>query len=105
MPNATHTKKPWHIEKALGGTNLIIQGAEYSGKIAVVMPNKNSQEVNARLIAAAPDLLDTLKMVAEFLEKRDLVLRTRVNALKTLNELIDESIAKVEEQKERSLGG
>ena len=78
--------------------------ADYDGTIKRAISDSEGNHTGYELLsgeypkewAAAPKMLDTLKLVAEFLGKRDLVLRTRANALRTLNELIDESIAKAE---------
>ena len=70
-----HTKGPWSVCLTIQSgvvTHWHITGPKYGSIYPVcnhtmeVMPNVDEQRANARLIAAAPDLLDALKrMVLE----------------------------------------
>ncbi len=53
-----HTPGPWRLDHEHG--SLIIRSND-AGLIADVMPWANSNEANARLIAAAPDMFRILK--------------------------------------------
>lgn len=83
---AKYTPTPWSVEKDLKGTNLIIRGAQYSGRIATVTPNEDSQEANAMIMADAPLLLDALKYAVMILEKKRLNSRenSSLGGLKTM---------------------
>jgi hypothetical protein len=72
---ATHTPGPWNIEYPFSEPGVYVAGPN-TGLIAKLyepdacMFNKDSKvsrEANARLIAAAPELLEALKTVAEHL--------------------------------------
>lgn len=80
---AEHTKGPWHIEPLQWehGASIAICGPEDSGILATISPiNEDDDpdestaerapedEANARLIAAAPDLLEALDNVTAALE-------------------------------------
>ncbi len=64
-----HTPGPWHCDLRRRGTpNLFIQAQkDYIAEICIFTENQNmeEQESNARLIAAAPDLLVTLQNLVE----------------------------------------
>ena len=59
-----HTPGPWHLAGDSEGTMVTADGGE---QIAMWPPQGGTIEqcANARLIAAAPDLLDALKMALE----------------------------------------
>ena len=54
------TPGPWRIEAASAGSKWpIIQGANWSGEVAIVYNDgETSEGANARLIAAAPKMAD-----------------------------------------------
>lgn len=68
-----HTPGPWHWQgsalragpdEVLWGDNIIGEGATFAERIGACGPSTEpAAEANARLIAAAPDLLQTLKHV------------------------------------------
>lgn len=65
-----HTPGPWNsiaYGKTTKGEIIIAGGKEFSNLLAEVYKQKNedSQEANARLIAAAPELLEALKSLYE----------------------------------------
>lgn len=66
MTQAKHTPGTWSIELGRNGwdDNASIIGADGSF-VAQVQWTNDSQQGNARLIAAAPDLFSVLKMVQE----------------------------------------
>jgi hypothetical protein len=105
-PQATHTPGPWHVG-AQNDTLYVIAGKPPSlnndypvhdaGRVVIakVYPK---DEANARLIAAAPELLSALKSAKEHLEYcgyGDKWEREYAEANK-LEEKIDEAIAKAE---------
>ncbi len=68
----THTKGPWHVGERRGEHIAIKHSDHAPGAIswtlalAVARPTWAAQaEANARLIAAAPDLLEALRLIAE----------------------------------------
>jgi len=63
-----HTPRPWHIEKGKLSSTLFIH---HSGAEICLVPNHTlDQELNARLIAAAPDLLEACEEAARYLEAK-----------------------------------
>lgn len=59
----SHTPGPWHVTKD-GRSEEIVRAADASGKpIASMWMNGDSMEANARLIAAAPEMLAVLEAV------------------------------------------
>ncbi|MFZ3117254.1 MAG: hypothetical protein WA159_02955 [Variovorax sp.] len=58
-------KGPWHVSKYTSDRDAIIYDEGGHEVARVCYPNRNA---NARLIAAAPDLLDLAKMVLEYVE-------------------------------------
>lgn len=61
-----HTAGPWRVEPpSKGSKQPIIQGAEWSGEVAVVFGDDGEDNIkaNAALIAAAPELLEVLEEV------------------------------------------
>lgn len=68
-----HTPGPWNsiaYGKTTKGEIIIAGGKEFSNLLAEVYKQKNedSQEANARLIAAAPELLEALKAILPYAE-------------------------------------
>ncbi len=59
-----HTKGPWRIsqfEVKAGGTGRVIMGADDYTVASVTERSTKENDINARLIAAAPDLLEIAK--------------------------------------------
>jgi len=73
-----HTPGPWAISAAMYGVgNLKVHGVEFT-RDGITQPiancgwdDKGEAEANARLIAAAPDLLAALRLCERALEERD----------------------------------
>lgn len=66
MTNTKHTQGPWfHYGKDLIGAK------DAGAPICRLMTANQETEANAKLITAAPDLLETLKMVQEKLPRID----------------------------------
>ncbi len=64
-----HTAGPWEVKKALSGSLCIRNG--YGFYLAEIFQGegiKEEIEANARLIAAAPELLDVCKMMLPYLD-------------------------------------
>lgn len=93
-----HTKGPWHAafhdltERWSVGGGLI-------GNVAVIGPEQESAEANARLISAAPELLQTVKLNYQILESMvpmmstvDIRLGTQIaEMLRTMGMVIDKA--------------
>ena len=85
----THTQGPWvvkHDEKGLPFIGVESDPWTYNGTIASV----NTSEKDARLIAAAPEMLDALKNV-----KRALGMPVSLEAIRLL---VDEAIHEAEDK-------
>lgn len=65
--NAKHTPGPWKVER---GNQAIYVSAE-GGAVARVFPSDLSDDGNAQLIAAAPELLEALEAMREFCDSND----------------------------------
>ncbi len=66
-----HTPGPWQVGMAFdnyGATEIAIEHMTTAGNliIAVALDGLQGQDANARLIAAAPDMLEALKACVEF---------------------------------------
>lgn len=79
--NSAHTPGPW----AVSGTDTV--GTYVGGRyeytcVAMVGPERRAaegeREANARLIAAAPDLLDALERLVANLDEGDFISATRI---------------------------
>jgi len=71
-----HTPGPWHYKKdgfkiSIGNKSTRHDYLEHDYTVAVINDNSVQSEVNARLIAAAPDLLVALRDVLELLMNMD----------------------------------
>jgi len=90
----SHTPGPWNVEPFPNGSNMwsALIGSHARNQIAAVVmlpckePSDYSAEcavieesANARLIAAAPELLAALKEIAELTSKRQLPLTVQIN--------------------------
>ena len=62
-----HTPGPWHVSRS-GIDRLVYADSEHAFDLAIVRSGGDDDEVNAnaRLIAAAPDLLAALKWVIDY---------------------------------------
>ena len=58
-----HTPGPWRIGGKHSNGAVVIRGAEATSEVAIVLQNdqQHTADVNADLIAAAPDLLEALQ--------------------------------------------
>jgi len=63
----THTPGPWSTESLLifGAMKKVAPGYSFGDRVADVFGDNPDAEANARLIAAAPDLLDALDSLVE----------------------------------------
>jgi hypothetical protein len=66
-----HTPGPWKIQSATRNYDNFKIEAEGWGIITNIEDNSNESEGNARLIAAAPELLEMLKITYLHIEHRD----------------------------------
>lgn len=68
MPNETkHTPGPWRFaQNQMGHITFIIAPADQNGAIGEIYGQDEGAMANARLIAAAPDLLGILKRMTEW---------------------------------------
>jgi hypothetical protein len=73
----SHTPGPWHVDddsvwapsrRGGGGRNVPSRRGGGGRNIATVESRREAWPANARLIAAAPDLLEALKGAMEFLD-------------------------------------
>ena len=96
--NTTHTPGPWHVDIVIGGEHI---PAIFAGrvKVASINPylvgqdNAGDRMANARLIAAAPDLLEALQFVGEFYQRNFDVMPV---AFETVIAIADAALAKAE---------
>jgi hypothetical protein len=68
-----HTPAPWGIEIAADGLNKWVGCSRYSVATIAELPNQvniGEADANARLIAAAPELLEALTNLCGLAEKR-----------------------------------
>lgn len=113
MTNTKHTPAPWTVNHddgetigILGNNGKNARGQQYVAAIqysekaqAEYLPNipsHNEARANARLIAAAPELLAILELAARYLKHPDVLEITKQMAMsgEALNERIDAAIAK-----------
>lgn len=62
-----HTPGPWHVEKSLGRYEIWPKDSGQTHSFVGVV----QRELDARLIAAAPELLSTLQSVSDYFAKID----------------------------------
>lgn len=69
MSNAQHTPGPWVWQHWPDGTHTVAQSSTL-GTIATIFPGPQEEEqaANARLIAAAPELLEALTWAVRFID-------------------------------------
>jgi len=97
MTQATHTPGPWHIDGTATGKDLDVYNWE--GRIAMIDTHTAElpevMEANARLIAAAPNLLAALETLLEgACEALSFLDRETVKHLKPLIDTAEAAIAK-----------
>jgi hypothetical protein len=64
----THTSGPWTVIEKCEGTQVIVSGPEDWVGVALVYGDTDEEaEANARLIAAAPELLDAIELAYDLL--------------------------------------
>ena len=63
-----HTSAPWGIgQNAMGHWMITAEESEHQrGYVAVLATTNTQSETNARLIAAAPEMLELLKQIADW---------------------------------------
>ena len=66
--SAKHTPGPWVVK----ADEEIVYGTSHEGEHIVVVYELNTNEADARLIAAAPDLLEALQRCVDHLEYTEL---------------------------------
>ena len=87
----THTPGPWQARDGLSKWNVTTVGAPRTFNICAINTDRTEQEANARLIAAAPDMLRALKDIMRLccapasMENRDAISQIALNAVITLN--------------------
>jgi hypothetical protein len=95
MPTMTHTLGPWKIQRQRFNRTVIsaMSGAEIMSLIASVhvVGTHEARDANARLIAAAPALLEALREAHRYFRNRT------GNEEMQLNEIIGAALALAEE--------
>ena len=66
MTEAKHTPGPWITDRTVDENKLAVRPKNSPFAICVFEAFVKNSEANARLIAAAPDLLEALKQIADF---------------------------------------
>ena len=64
-----HTEGPWNFHRTMGGVVLIECGGSHATvglQVAVIEHGRISERADARLIAAAPEMLEALETAAEY---------------------------------------
>lgn len=62
MASASHTPGPWALDRSrIYGENMLVASVAY-------FRDTSLEEANARLIAAAPDMLEALRLLADNIE-------------------------------------
>lgn len=62
-----HSPGPWTCFKRSGGFSIESPGLHAVASINWIMAKRDCAEANARLIAAAPDLLEALRAAADYM--------------------------------------
>ena len=65
MSNAKHTPGPWVTTPEPNGIEWSVDAGKWGIATCAAEPGDGTTEANARLIAAAPDLLTALERIAE----------------------------------------
>lgn len=95
MINPKHTAGPWYVEKD-DGVFVVIDDAREMDPIYLDQEN-DEREANARLIAAAPELLGALEKAAELAKPgQEMGLRDAIDALCDVWNIARAAIAKAE---------
>lgn len=69
--NATHTPGPWHTNVIAGSWHILSKSGCVIASIGRGLAYRKQHEINARLLASAPDLLAALRMLVEAVETPD----------------------------------
>ena len=99
-----HTKGPWHIDKRIGAPEIVGTSTEYGARrIARVLYDPGSEDIevraNARLIAAAPELLEALEVIANIADQSGLSSQSIYDGvLEDINDIANESVRKAKEE-------
>lgn len=96
MTTPKHTPGPWITERCDTGMEILDTKQE-SVAVACHFGDPYSsirEEANARLIAAAPDTLDTLQAILEWTESRDGDARTDENIIGAIGQMARAAISK-----------
>jgi hypothetical protein len=64
--NAQHTPGPWKVREDYAGSMSVVSHDHFLARVGP--PNTEQSAANARLIAAAPDLLEALREFVESFE-------------------------------------
>lgn len=65
-----HTKGPWYVKAGKSGYSIKASGMIMrQDKTIAIVPDKGGAQANAALIAAAPDLLEALKILIDAREE------------------------------------
>lgn len=82
--SAAHTPGPWELRHEFGMQGLIYPvGGDYPvASVTGYFHNAKQTEPNARLIAAAPMLLDALEAAADLMEQEDFATLTLLPKLR-----------------------
>ena len=68
---STHTPGPWHFGDTAGPIGITVDGSDCHGFRNHVWIAKNiATEADARLISAAPDLLEAIQKLADYTEEK-----------------------------------
>ena len=66
MSDTKHTPGPWKANFVISGAAYIFGGDRNFARVFNEWQDEANREANARLIAAAPELLEALESIAEF---------------------------------------
>ena len=106
-PKATHTPGPWSVGRTSRDDHEYLFGIEGPGEYSYIICDlcgdgypEDVQEANARLIAAAPELLEALKAAVAFIDSHaadnNLTMEMRMNHMQLSALNPHELISKVE---------
>lgn len=72
MTNTKWTPGPWYVSKSIDyfkdGATVIRRGNPTSGLVVAVITKTEEEKDNARLIAAAPEMAECLKMLLDAID-------------------------------------
>lgn len=98
MTKATHTPGPWHIEKSRGNRFVVRDKDNNVPGVCTVYDygEHGPAEINARLIAAAPDLLEACKAISHEWDQQYDGTTTMISIPVEVIEKVDREIRKAE---------